>query len=150
MTINIRQIFFIVMEIIEIKTLIDITKTGINRSNQGTQLQVYQQKNFNTLVQCLELRSVINYQLLPKVEKIDLKNLNFGSNYKGKHNVWTFQFSPDRSGAYFNDQNGIIGELLNDIHEVPVIKNLTETINIDKSIFDIKDLIYKNTIIKAL
>jgi hypothetical protein len=137
------------MEIIEITTLIDITYTGINRLNQGSKIQLDQQRNFNTLIQCLELRSIINYQLPPVSEKIDIKNLNFGSIFKGKHNVWTFRFSPDRTGAYFNEEYGLVGELINDINEVPIIKNLTETINIDKAIFNLTDSVNKNTLIKA-
>jgi hypothetical protein len=39
--------------------------------------------------------------------------------------------------------------LVEDLHQVPVIKNLTETVNIDKAIFDVKDPTFKNTIIKA-
>jgi hypothetical protein len=64
--------------------------------------------------------------------------------------VWTFTFSPDRDGVYQDNDGNDLGFLLEDIHEVPVIKNLTETINIDKAIFDLKDSKNKNTIIKAL
>lgn len=138
------------MEIIEIKTLIDITHTKVNRLNQGTQLQLDQNKNFITLSQCIELRSIVHYETSPELEKIDIKNLEFGSNYKGKHNVWTFRFNPDRSGVYIDDKGDGLGFLVNDLHEVPVIKNLTETINIDKAVFDLKDSKLKNTIITAL
>jgi len=135
------------MELIEIKTLIDITNTQVVRLNQGSQLQLDQNRNFITLSQCIELRSVVYYNRKPTCETIDLKNLEFGTAYKGKHKVWTFIFSPDRDGVYLDDQNNNIGILFDDIHEVPIIKNLSETINIDKAIFDVKDKSYKNIII---
>jgi hypothetical protein len=138
------------MDIIEIKTLIDITNTRVNRPNQGTQLEVDQQRNFVTLNQCVELRSVVFYNNKPTVETVDVKDLSFGSVYKGKHSVWTFIFNPDRAGVYRDDEGNEIGFLLEDVHGVPVIKNLTETINIDKAIFDLKDSKFKNTIITAL
>jgi predicted NodU family carbamoyl transferase len=39
--------------------------------------------------------------------------------------------------------------LIDDIDGVPIIKNLTETINMSKAIFNCKDPFSKNTIIKA-
>lgn len=138
------------MEIIEVQTLVDITNTKVIRANQGSQLELDQNRNFITLIQCIELRSIIAYDTIPVMQKIDIKTLNFGSFYKGKHAVWTFRFTPDRAGAYQSEDGDDIGCLLNDLHEVPVIKNLTETINIDKAMFDLKHSTYKNTIIKTL
>jgi len=135
--------------VIEIWTLIDVSRTGITRPSQGTQLEIDQHRNFITLTQCLELRSIISYDNPPVSQIIDIKNLGFGLEYKGKNKVWIFQFKPDRDGVYKN-QNNEIGLLLDDLHAVPVIKNLTESINIGVAIFDLKDSKNKNTIIKAL
>ena len=136
------------MQTIEIKTLIDITDTKISRSTQGSQLEHDQYKNFITLKQCVELRSVISYDHSPSSETIDIKDLEFGSKYKGKHTVWTWTFYPDRAGVYSNNSNEI-GSLIEDIDGVPIIKKLTETINIDKAIFELNSSSAKNTIIKA-
>ena len=138
------------MEIIEIKTLVDITNTKVIRANQGTQQELDQNRNFITLAQCIELRSVVFYDTGSIVNSQDIKSLGFGSAYKGKQTVWTFRFSPDRPGAYEDQYGNVIGTLLNDINEIPVIKNLTETINIDKAIFDLQDPAHKNTVIKVL
>lgn len=138
------------MEIIEIQTLIDITNTRVIRNNQGSQLELDQNKNFITLMQCVELRSIVSYDSPPSVEKIDIKSSGFGSQYKGKHSVWTFRISPDRAGAYEDDSGNKAGCLVNDLHEVPIIKKLSETINIEKAMFDLKDPQFKNTIIKAV
>ena len=75
--------------------------------------------------------------------------MGFGTEFKGKHTVWTFRFTPDRTGAYVEGVNEI-GALLSDVDQVPVIQKLTETINMDKAIFELKDPATKNTIIKAL
>lgn len=138
------------MDIIEIKTLVDITNTQVNRLNQGSQLAYDQNRNFITLRQCIELRSIVSYEYAPSTEIVDIKGMGFGSQYRGKHAVWTFAFSPDRTGVYQTADNNPIGYLLDDVTGVPVIVNLTETINIDRAIFSCKDGQTKNTIIQAL
>jgi len=137
------------MQTIEIKTLIDITNTNVARPNQGTQLEHDQHRNFVTLKQCLELRSNIMYDFSPDMIVIDIKDLGFGSKHKGKHAVWTFRFNPERTGVYVNDKDEL-GSLLEDIQGVPFIEKLTETINIEKAIFELIDASSKNTVIKAI
>lgn len=137
------------MEVIEIKTLIDITNTRVTRLSQGSQLELDQNRNFITLSQCIELRSIVHYDSAPTVEKVDIKSLNFGSQYKGKHLVWTFNFQPDRDGVYTDSLGNKTGLLIEDLHQVPVVKKLSETINIMKAIFDLKDEQFKNTILKV-
>jgi hypothetical protein len=134
---------------IEITTLIDITNTRVIRSNQGTQLELDQNRNFITLLQCAELRSVIIYSDPPKIMEDDVSKLGFGSNYKGKQRLWKFRFNPDRDAVYSDENGGEVGLLLDDLDGVPVIKNLTETINIEKAIFDCTSISGKNTIITA-
>lgn len=136
--------------VIEILTLVDITKTNVTRPTQGSQIEIDQNRNFITLSQCTELRSIMSYVDPPSVENIDITRFGFGTNYKGKQRLWTFRFIPDRSGVYRDNDGNDIGLLLDDIHAVPVIKNLTESINMDIAIFDLKDNKNKNTIVKAL
>ena len=137
------------MQVIEIQTLVDITDTKVNRPRPGVQLEHDQYKNFTTLKQCLEIRSNIIFDTSPSIETVDVKDMGFGSKYKGKHQVWTFRFSPERAGAYTEGDNEIAA-VVEDVHSVPFIQNLKETINIDKAIFDLKDSATKNTIIKAI
>ena len=148
MTIN--TLYRYIMDVIQIKTLVDITNTSVTRLTQGSQLEIDQNRNFNTLRQCLELRSIVVYDTKPSLEKIDIKNLGFGSVYKGPQYVWTFTFSPDRTDAYLDNSNNKAGCLNDDLHAVPVITNLSETINIRRAIFDCKDSQYKNIIIQAI
>ena len=136
------------MDNIEIKTLVDITDTAVSRPGKGTPLEYEQFRNWSTLRQCIELRSIIEYDVSPICDTIDIKDLGFGSEYKGKHKVWTFKFRPDRKLAY-DDENNPVGLLINDLHEVPITKSLTETINIVKAVFFTYESQYKNTTIKA-
>jgi len=137
------------MEIIEIQTLVDITRTKVTRPNQGSPMAFDQNRNFITLMQCIELRSVVSYEFPPEVENKDITNMGFGSDFKGCQNVWRFEIIPDRVGVYTTENGNPVGSLLNDIDSVPIIKNLTETVNIHKAIFNCKDLASRNTIIKA-
>lgn len=136
------------MENIEIKTLIDITNTKVSRPGQGTAEQYDQFRNFTTLMQCIGLRCIVTYDDNPTVEEVDVKGMGFGSAYKGKHKVWTFKFKPDRVLAYEDNENPV-GLLVHDMHEVPIIKTLTETINIEKAVFFTYESQFKNTIITA-
>lgn len=137
------------MEIIKIKTLIDITKPNVHRPGQGSPLEQNQYKNWITFQQCIGLRSIISYDDLPTVEEVDIKGLGFGGKYKGKHKIWTFIFYPDRAGAYDDSTGNPISLLSKDLHQVPIIEKLTETINNTRAVFDLEDLQHKNTIITA-
>ena len=137
------------MENIEIKTLIDITNSEVRRANQGTLEEANQYKNWTTLKQCIELRSLIEYDHNPTVEVIDVNGLGFGKEFKGKQQVWTFKFRTDRAGAFSID-NDHLGLLKDSLHLVPIIKNLTESINTDKSVFDLKSDKYRNTIVSII
>lgn len=134
------------MQQILIQTLIDITRSKNVRPGKGDGLELNQFINFTTLLQCIELRSVINYDQNPLNEIIELPNNFFGSSYRGNHKVWKFTFRTDRNNVYDNDGNPL-GKLIEDIHGVPILKSLTETINIDRAIFDCKDKSLRNTVI---
>jgi hypothetical protein len=137
------------MKLLEIKTLIDITNTNVRRINQGNHLELNQFRNWTTLLQCIGLRAIIDYDKNPLCEKVDIAGLGFGTVYKGKHNVWTFHFTPDQEDAFFNG-NDPIGLLKNDLDKVPVIVNLCETINIDKAAFIVNDVKFANIVAKSL
>ena len=137
------------MQTLEIKTLIDITNTGVKRPNQGTIQELDQYKNWITLNQCIEMRGNISYDLEPYSDVVDLKNFGFGKEYKGQHRVWFWRFTPDRGNVFDSDDNPL-GQLIADLDQIPVIKKLTETINIDRSVFDLSDINYKNTTVEIL
>lgn len=134
------------MDIIEIKTLVDITCSSQTKFQQGKELEFNQHKNWITLLQCIGLRCIITYDSDPIVEKVDLKNLEFGNKFKGKHNVWTFRFKADRSEAWAGP-NSRVDLLISDLHLVPIIGNLNESINNPKAALDTIDISEKNTIV---
>lgn len=137
------------MDRFEITTLIDITNSGAFRPGKGTDQAHNQYRNWITLTQCLGLRSIIQYDTNPTVSLVNLDELNFGSEYKGIHRVWKFLFYTDRVNVYSDDSENPIGLLLQDLDQVPIIKNLNETINISKAVFDVTDPQYKNTNVRA-
>ena len=120
------------------------------RPNQGLQRQMDQQKNFTTLQQCLELRSIIEFTQLPCCNQIDIDGMEFGSVYAGQHNVWTVAFDTDRDDVYTDASGDKIGLLIDDIHGVPIITNLDETINIIKAVFDCRDAASCNTLVRVV
>lgn len=137
------------MEFIEIKTLIDITNTDLRRPQHHVTKESNQYRNWITFLQCLGLRCIIDYDYDPIVEEVDVKGLGFGSKYKGPQKVWTFKFNTDVNDGY-KDENGQLGLLINDLHQVPVNENLDESINIPKAVFDLADPAWKNTIVVLL
>lgn len=137
------------MEIIEIKTLVDITCSGQSKFQPGRELEFNQHKNWITLLQCIGLRCIITYDQEPTVEKVDIKNLGFGTKFKGKQNLWTFRFKADRSGAW-TGPNSNVELLINDLHLVPIIGNLTESINNPKAALDTVDVSEKNTVVNFI
>jgi hypothetical protein len=136
------------MEQIEIKTLIDITNTRVMRYYPDKELEFNQYRNWTTLLQCIGLRSIINYDTNPQHEDIDITKLGFGKKYKGKHRVWTFTFLTDRTNVFVEGDNQV-GLLINDLNEVPIIGKLTETINIEQTVFCTINPQLTNTLITA-
>lgn len=137
------------MENIKITTLIDITDSKQPRVGANNEKEHNQYKNWQTLLQCIGLRCNIEYETSPQQQTLDIKNLGFGTNFKGKQRIWTFMFQPDRSYSY-SDQTSRVGLLVSDLHLVPVFQNLDETINISKSAFDTIDPENRNTLVELL
>lgn len=137
------------MERIQIKTLIDVTPSGVTRFQIGKELEINQQKNWITLLQAIELRSLIEFEEPATCDTLDLRALGFGEKHRGTHAMWTFTFSTDRDSCYANEKSPI-GFLMDDLHEVPIITNLTETINMNRPVFDTMSRFYRNTVIKLL
>jgi hypothetical protein len=80
---------------------------------------------------------------------LDVKGLGFGSEYRGRHQVWTFQFRPDRPDT-FADESEAVALLEKDLDKIPMILNLTETINTQRAVLDTSDRSFANTVVKAI
>jgi len=97
------------MERIQISTTIDITDTGVKRSEHGTEKQFNQYRNYMTFHQVLGLRSNFVVIETPRFEK----------------DRWTMVVETDRDAVYSTD-NDPVGLLKEDLHQVPILTGLDE------------------------
>jgi len=124
-----------------IHTLVDITQNGnINKQfpfksesggmihNKDTfAIARNQNANFNTMIQLLQMRGNITWDLPP--ERMDLPNLGnhgYGSYYEGKHSTWHFQFYSEQAGVY-GDILDPTENLVEDFNLIPVLTDCTNT-----------------------
>lgn len=107
---------------ITLYTLVDITSTGVIRSNFGEDtLERNQQRNWETVLQVLGLRTQPIIISGPVAHlNTDLAWLDFGELYEGTHTVWSFVFTSEQN-VYQIDQ------LEKDFEQIPIVSGLTET-----------------------
>jgi hypothetical protein len=108
-------------------TLIDITQTRARRGED--RLLLSEQQNYLTFLQTLALRVNPDIPDSPLIETVDVKGLGFGSAYKGKHCVWSFEFDIPYEAAL------TVEMLEEDFELVPVITDLNETARIKDPVF---------------
>lgn len=108
-------------------SLVDITATGVIRDQDSDSLARNQQRNWETLLQCIGLRTQpLNIQSPEIIGPADLSQYHFGDFYSGEHRIWTWAWTTEREGVY--DLNGRAQSgLLQDLEQVPIITGLTET-----------------------
>jgi hypothetical protein len=111
-----------------ITSLVDITRTSPSRV-ESDKLKLSQQANFNSLVQTIGLRSNIEWEVDP-VKHTGVLPLPF----EGRGTFWVWEFSVEREEVFLNAQ-GPEGLLVDDLHNVPVIIGLSETIDIRYPVF---------------
>jgi hypothetical protein len=128
-------------------TLVDITETKIYRHQDADPMAKNQQQNFITLLQTIGLRVNPSYTNSPTTEEVDLRSWSFGSKYIGRHRMWTFEFTIEYEDGFTDDQGNEAGLLIRDLHFVPIITDLEETINIRLPVFDTSSTDYRNTLI---
>lgn len=103
-------------------TLIDISETKARRGDET--IAVRKQQNFNTVLQTIGIRANLEYLSSPEIIKADLNEYNFGTDYKGEHNIWRWEFT-----IPFEDATNI-DLLQEDFNIVPVIPGLDESIDL--------------------
>lgn len=114
--------------IYEIITTVDITPTGIisakYKNIQDYELKRNQQRNFDTLIQVLSLRTNVQE---PQIDENIIYNQSwlFGNkNLPDVFKTWTLTFSCDRDQVFGEDNQA----LYDDLHMIPIIPALTETV----------------------
>ena len=125
----------------EVFTLIDVTET--NARFDKNDVDWHRQQNYMTFVQTVGLRAnpIINKGPAPKT--MNIKDLGFGTNYKGQHTVWNFTFDLEFSTIEYDI-------LVDDFDLVPIITGLGETVKLEKSVFETKDPKNINLIFKEI
>ena len=118
---------------VTIRTLIDITETRKYKHNEADKQLINQQANFMSFFNCLSMRFNPYYEVSPLCSEQDVTGV-FGTDFKGKHKVWEFEFDVETAVAGVD-----LITLKEDFDLVPVIANLTETINTDNKAFRTKD-----------
>ena len=112
----------------QIVTLVDITRTNPTRSETEQHL-LAQQANFNTLLQSIGLRSNVEWVVDPKEVTGILPHPLHG---KATHWVWIFEVERDQ---VFTKDGNPVGLLLDDLHGVPIISQLNNSVDIDPAVF---------------
>lgn len=104
-----------------IKTLFDITETRARKGDDS--FKVRQQQNYLTILNTIGLRVNPTYVATPVKTNEVIKG--FGTDYKGKQNVWTYTFDVDYESALD------LETLVSDFDLIPIITGLEESVQLD-------------------
>jgi hypothetical protein len=118
-------------------SLVDITATGVTRCVTDDNVERNQQRNWETVLQCIGLRTQPIQIHGPRLVRMtgdgitdefmcDLKYFHFGDFYQGEHHVWNWTWAIESTEVY-DLPNKPLGGLQLDFEQVPVITYLTET-----------------------
>jgi hypothetical protein len=127
-------------------TLVDITATGVTRGDDD-HVERNQQRNWETVLQCMGLRVQPHHIQLPAVSQCeDIATAEFGDFYQGTQRVWTWTWAVEPDGIY-DLPNNPLGGLLKDFEQVPIVAGLEETARFMLPIFypygTIKNIYFK-------
>lgn len=112
-------------------TTVDVTPSGVRNktSSDDWMMKRNQQRNFDTLVQVISLRSQpLNIEVVEVVTPDDTVQLELPDDIT---KIWRFRFDTDREGVFGDEYMS----LLDDLNGVPYVPGLTETINNEKCYF---------------
>jgi hypothetical protein len=107
-------------------TLVDITPTGVLHNHAGNEHARNQQRNWETVIQLMGLRTQPHIIKPPTAKVYDLGDGPFGEMYKGQHLVWAWTFRSEHPSAYFTGIDAL-GGLYQDFENIPIITGLDET-----------------------
>lgn len=109
-------------------TLVDITATGVIRHTVDKELERNQQRNWETVLQCIGLKAqpqLIEGPIRRELEIDD--NITFGDIFLNtKQLVWIFSFGVEAHEVFMLN-NDPVGHLDKDFAQVPIICGLEET-----------------------
>jgi hypothetical protein len=115
----------------KIVTLVDITRTDAKKSDND-QHRLAQQANFNSLLQAIGLRSNVTWNYNPRKESGRLPEP-----FDGKANHWIWEFDVEREEVFLYQGNPV-GLLIDDLHCVPIIPDLENSVDLTPPAFQTK------------
>lgn len=108
-------------------TLVDITATGVIRGTDPDSINRNQQRNWETVIQCMSLRTQPQYIQEPAVVTVEnISVAEFGDFYQGTQKVWTWSWAVESPEIYDLDSQALLG-LQQDFEQVPIVTGLEET-----------------------
>lgn len=108
-------------------TLVDITATGVTRFTAEQEKERNQQRNWETVLQCIGIRAQPQLIEGPICREFELDASRvFGEMYPGVHKVWAFTFGVESEDVFLVDGDSV-GGLDKDFAQVPIITGLDET-----------------------
>ena len=125
-------------------TLVDITESGVTKTNSKDTLGYNQNQNLNSLLQLIGMRCQALHISIVKMETQDVVDFCFGNRFKGLHTVWKIEFQVEHSGV-FNKGDNKTHFLDYDVDGAVFTSGLTETVNFEKNLFTVFDKNTKNT-----
>ena len=109
-----------------VSTLVDITNTNVTRFCAELEHQRNQQRNFESVIQILGLRTqIIRISRICTSEK-NINDCQFGDAYTGQHKIWVLDFDVEYQDIY-KIGNDPFRVLVDDFSQVPINVNLDET-----------------------
>jgi hypothetical protein len=135
----------------KLHTLFDLTKTGVLRGYSPSILGLKdsagqiinteadwqrsrnQQRNWETIIQLLCLRSQPTAHDPVRLDNQLLSQFEFDPVYGERSSVWTVTFSVETAEVYASNKDSV-ALLKTDFDRIPMIANLTETSTIDPAI----------------
>lgn len=115
----------------KIVTLVDITRSNPVR-NETDKVKLGQQANFNSLIQAIGLRSNVTWEVDPRRHSGSLP-----LPLVGKANHWSWEFDVEREDVFLKDDDAV-GLLIEDLHNVPIIDQLNNTVDLNPAAFQTK------------
>lgn len=115
------------MKFFTVATLVDITATGVTRNQPDKELERNQQRNWETVLQCIGIRAQPQLIEGPIYKEFEVdESTVFGELYFGVQKVWLFSFGVDFEDAWTINHDEVAG-LEKDFAQVPIICGLEET-----------------------
>lgn len=108
-------------------TFVDITRTQASKTNED-QRRIAQQSNFNSLIQAIGMRSNVDWTEDPRKE-----HGSAPAYFDGKAVYWSWEFEVEREDVFLKEEDPA-GLLKDDLHGVPIINLLENTVDITPAI----------------